>query len=51
MKKKYDMFKIVMTIITMIFIAVMLILNIMDLFEEKKARTENVNVNQVETLK
>lgn len=49
MKKKYDMFKIVMTVLTMIFIAVMLILNIIDLSEEKKSRTESVN--QIETLK
>ena len=43
MKKKYDTLKIILTLITMIFIAVMLVLNVMDLSAEKNSRIETVN--------
>lgn len=43
MKKKYDTWKIIMTLITMIFIAAMVILNIVTLSEEKNSRAETVN--------
>ena len=39
MKKNYDKWKIITTLITMIFIAVMVILNIVTLSEEKNSKT------------
>ena len=37
--KKYDTWKIITTLITIIFIAVMVILNVINLSEEKNAKT------------
>ena len=48
MKKNYDKWKIIMTLITMIFIVVMVILNVINFSEEKNSRAESVN--QIQTV-
>ena len=48
--KKYDTWKIITTLITIIFIAVMVILNVINLSEEKNAKTETQIGTEKNTL-